>query len=750
VSSSLRRVCWELVDPTEGLEEEKSGVTLMECFQPQLAQFQQHSFQKMIDKLGVTEENPTFWIEEKLDGERMQLHMQEDEKTGEPIFGFWSRKGKDYTYLYGNSFEDDNSSLTRHIKPAFAEGVRNIILDGEMITWDPLADVMVGFGTLKTAAISGQQNPYDTSSNRPLFRVFDCLYLNDQNLTPYMLEDRHKALEKSIKNVHRRIEIHQYQEATHAGEIDAALRKVVAESSEGLVLKNPRSIYRLNSRNDDWMKVKPEYMDEFGESLDCVVIGGYYGSGHRGGDLSSFLCGLRASANQIKMGKANFVRSHRYFNINTGADPMKCWSFFKVGGGFRAPDYALIKQMTKDKWIKWDRNSPPTDLIELGGGREKQYERPDVWIKPCDSIVLEAKAASVGMSDQFAFGYTLRFPRFKKLRDDKKWSDALSIDEFIELKKRVDEECKEKDFKVSEKRKVTKRLKKELVIAGNNSKVKTKYAGPQTAVFEGLDFCVLSEMLQPQKKSKADIEQILKSNGGSIFQSVTVKENIICIGEKKVVKVVSLIKSGHTNIIKPSWLLDALKQAEIDGPGRQRFLLPLEPGHMFHMTNEARDGIEGAVDEYGDSYARDITPNELKRLMDDMVPPKNSTFQTVDFLYELEKRGKGLGETSGSIFRRCVVCFVTQNTSGDEKLHLELQITKSQFVFAGGSIAFSDDDQNITHYVLVDDDEGMAKSLLEKSARQQGRLPKIVSLQWLQESWFEKTLLDEDKYIVAG
>jgi hypothetical protein len=76
VSSSLRRVCWELVDPTEGLEEEKSGVTLMECFQPQLAQFQQHSFQKMIDKLGVTDENPTFWIEEKLDGERMQLHKR--------------------------------------------------------------------------------------------------------------------------------------------------------------------------------------------------------------------------------------------------------------------------------------------------------------------------------------------------------------------------------------------------------------------------------------------------------------------------------------------------------------------------------------------------------------------------------------------------------------------------------------------------------------------------------------------------
>ena len=51
-----------------------------------------------------------------------------------------------------------------------------------------------------------------------------------------------------------------------------ALRKVVEEASEGLVLKNPASVYILNSRNNDWMKVKPEYMSDFGESLDCVIM----------------------------------------------------------------------------------------------------------------------------------------------------------------------------------------------------------------------------------------------------------------------------------------------------------------------------------------------------------------------------------------------------------------------------------------------------------------------------------------------
>jgi DNA ligase-4 len=299
------------------LDGEKTGITLMECFQPQLAQFQMHSFQKMIDKMGCTDEDPDFWIEEKLDGERMQMHMiQNPINEGGPRFSFWSRKGKDYTYLYGNSFEDDHSALTRHIKDAFDPQVKNIILDGEMITWDPEMDVMVGFGTLKTAALSEQRDPFNGTGHRPLFRVFDCLYLNDQSLTQYILKDRRKALERSIKNVHRRIEIHEYQEAQRASQVDAALRRVVAEASEGLVLKNPRSVYRLNSRNDDWMKVKPEYMTEFGESLDCVVIGGYYGSGHRGGRLSSFLCGLRVSQNDIQKGKCFSEYMCAYFNLD--------------------------------------------------------------------------------------------------------------------------------------------------------------------------------------------------------------------------------------------------------------------------------------------------------------------------------------------------------------------------------------------------------------------------------------------------
>lgn len=471
VSSSLRRVCWELFDPRIRLEQEDTGVTLMECFQPQLAQFQMpSSFQKMVDYLRTTEEDPEFWIEEKLDGERMQMHMAEDPSVpGGLRFCFWSRKAKDYTYLYGNGLKDEKGALTRHLADAFSEGVRNVILDGEMITWDPEVDKIMPFGTLKTAALAEQNNPYNNTGPRPLYRIFDILLLNDQPLTQYTLRDRHRALEKAVKGVHRRLEIHEYESATTPEAIEPLLRKVVAEASEGLVLKNPRSMYRLNSRNDDWLKVKPEYMSEFGESLDCVVIGGYYGSGHRGGAISSFLCGLRVSENHIQ----------------AGANPEKCFSFFKVGGGFTAADYAEIRHRTDGKWTTWDPKKPPVEYIELAGG-DRQFEKPDVWIRPSESVVVEAKAASIGNSDQFALGFTLRFPRFRKLRTDKNWDEGLSVQEFLDLRRRVEAEAKEKTMSVeNRKRKSVKRVKREVVIAGTEN-MPAQFQADKSKVFEGL------------------------------------------------------------------------------------------------------------------------------------------------------------------------------------------------------------------------------------------------------------------------
>ncbi|EKD20386.1 uncharacterized protein L3040_004326 [Drepanopeziza brunnea f. sp. 'multigermtubi'] len=734
VSSSLRRVCWELVDPNIDLGTEDKGIQIMSCFQPQLAQFQSHSFPVMLAKMQLEEDaegTNTFWIEEKLDGERMQMHMDTG-PDGKRRFAWYSRKATDYTYLYGSSHDDDNSALARFIDGAFKKKVRNIILDGEMITWNMDADKVVAFGTLKTAAKSERNNPYQADTgNRPLFRVFDCLYLNHKPITMYTLRERYRALESSIQNVNRRLEIHTHATASELGgqeAIEEQLRDVIDKGHEGLVLKNPNSAYSLNERNNMWMKVKPEYMTEFGESLDLIVIGGYYGGGHRGGKLASFLCGLRVNQDQIAR----------------GSNPMKCFSFCKVGGGFRGEDYAKIYHQTDGKWIPWNDMRPPKEYIRLGGG-EKQYEKPDVWIKPCDSIVLEVKAASVGVSDRFGTKYTLRFPRFRRLKDEKSWEQALSMDEFDEVKQNAEEESKTKEIKVENRRK-TKRLKKEYRIAGNDSKIKTPYAGPKTKIFEGLNFCVMNESQQAPKRTKAETEQAIKGNGGNIFQTPGAAPNMICIGDKRVVKVASLIKMGQKNVVKPAWVFDAMQQAEADGLGKGRYLLPFEPAHMFHIAGGFSDEIAGSVDVYGDSYARDTNPEDLKALVDDMIHPKNSSFSVEEFLLQLDEHGKGLQDTPGSMFARCVVRFVSSDMGGAKTMaNIDHLIIQNQFRFAAGRISDNDDDESITHYVLLDQDEDLISSL-RKRVVQLTRRPRIVDINWLKDSWEEKTLLDEERY----
>jgi DNA ligase-4 len=422
---------------------------------------------------------------------------------------------------------------------------------------------------------------------------------------------------------------------------------------------------------------------------------------------------------------------------------MKFYSFFKVGGGFRAEDYANIMHHTDGKWVEFDRNHPPTQYIELGGS-DGLSEKPDVWIKPSNSMVVEVKAASVGPTDQFKTSFTLRFPRFKRLRMDKDWQSALSIYEFLQVKMTAEAESK-KEMKVDNSRKkISKRLKKELVIAGSDSKVKIPYAGPNTAIFEGLNFCVLSEMLHPKKKSKAEIEQIVKNNGGAIFQSPNAKNEMICLGDKRVVRVASLVKSGHTNIVKPAWILDALNQADIDGPGRGRLLVPFEPNHMFHITPETQRNVQGNVDTYGDSYACDATAEQLRKLLDDMIHPKVSSFSANDFMSELEGRGKGLGEMRGSMFRGRVVWY---DSTSEEEEGLDMKIAKIRFEFAGGTVANTADDENVTHIVVTD--ESNIKGLRQAIARVGRRkIPRIVKWTWLKESWEEETLIDEERFTV--
>lgn len=754
ISSSLKRVTWELWDRGVRLKsEENRGVSLGECFQPQLAQFQPKKMNSIVARMQMTEKDPEFWIEEKLDGERMQMHvrtLKDDDGHPYKSFNFWSRKAKDYTYLYGTTCDDENSALTRHLKDVFDEGVESIILDGEMITWDPDTDKMVPFGTLKTAALEHQRNPF-SAGPRPLYRVFDVLYLNGKDLTRYDLRTRRKAvLERVIKPVNRRLEILEYTVGRSWDDIEAALRRVVAEASEGLVVKNPHSQYKLNARNDDWVKVKPEYMEEFGESLDCLVIGGYYGSGKRGGGLSSFLCALRVDDKNRKRGA-----------------PCKFLSFFKVGGGMTANDYANIRHHTEGKWLKWDSQNPPQDY-------KIPSEIPDVWIKPEDSVVIQAKAASVAPSDEFGVNLTLRFPRFQKLRSDKDWETALSLQEFYDLRESAEARREEHKQRAEAKMQAATRKrhqrvdlrKRPLQVAGytqrsiNEARIGSGDLKSSTNVFQGLTFFVLTDSDVPVKKTKLQLEEIIKDNGGRIVQTDAqhqggdggVVSELICIGSRRNVKVAGIMKAARLPILKPIWVFDCIAQAQKDLEAGI-IALPLRPEserHVFFAPEGRAKMYQMETDQYGDSYARDITIEELRACLNQMQHIEKEKCEPDGRILNL------MSESLGWLFKNTTIYFVEPDDPGRDQPGEAGIVRESQpfyhakniAMFAGAKIAYRLDDPTVTHVVVgpfVTNDQQRMKDLRSKIAEKR-RLPRVVTTEWIQESWEEATRLDEERY----
>ena len=75
-----------------------------------------------------------------------------------------------------------------------------------------------------------------------------------------------------------------------------------------------------------------------------------------------------------------------------------------------------------------------------------------------------------------------------------------------------------------------------------------------------------------------------------------------------------------------------------------QFLLPFEESHLFHATEAMKRAAEQNTDQFGDSYARDVSIDELKDLMDCMPKIEDGEpFDKNEFLQQLEEHGKDLG-----------------------------------------------------------------------------------------------------------
>jgi len=84
-------------------------------------------------------------------------------------------------------------------------------------------------------------------------------------------------LERTIQNVHRRLEISEAKRVLGTKAVIEEFNQCIINNDEGLLVKQHDSVYIPEDRSTRWLKLKADYFEGLGDSLDVLIVGGYYG-----------------------------------------------------------------------------------------------------------------------------------------------------------------------------------------------------------------------------------------------------------------------------------------------------------------------------------------------------------------------------------------------------------------------------------------------------------------------------------------
>lgn len=184
-----------------------------------------------------------FYIETKFDGERFQLH-----KKGSKYM-YFSRNSHDYTEMFGDDIH--SGTLTPFIHSLFKANVTSLILDGEMCTYSATDRMILSLPEEHTVRSKSRMTDIQTC-----FCVFDILMLNDEVLTNKPLKQRCEFMKKTFDEQEGRLMMSQRELAANNQAVVEALNKAIDSRLEGIVVKDPESVYKPSVRSGSgWYKV---------------------------------------------------------------------------------------------------------------------------------------------------------------------------------------------------------------------------------------------------------------------------------------------------------------------------------------------------------------------------------------------------------------------------------------------------------------------------------------------------------------
>ncbi|KAG1700928.1 DNA ligase 4 [Nymphon striatum] len=515
VSNSLSKVCLTLKDPKVRLHEIE--ISIFNPFRPMLGE------RAVPEKVMKLMNDEPFYIETKFDGERVQIHKQKNE------YKFFSRNGNDYSHVFGSS--SSRGTLAQYIHPQFEKEVTSFIIDGEMMGYNKDS---------KTIGSKGQNFDVkclkDGDDYQPMFVAFDILLYNSKVLSNLSLRERSTYLKKLFKTLEGRLQLSEQTIGNSRKDVISALNSAIDNREEGIVVKNPLSLYKPNTRKGGWLKIKPEYVDSIIDQLDLIIVGGYFGEGRRSGMISHFLLAVA-------------VPNH---------------GVCKVGTGYSFQELHDLCSKLNDHWKVYDKKSPPSNILLQSGHKEK----PDLYIEPSKSFIVQVKAAEIIKSDRFMTGCTLRFPRVEIVRYDKPWYDCMTLTELMDLyqqasgklaTRHMTNEAGSEDELSPKKKRLKVQVQQPISIAPHFRAADLSSVKQETKLFAAWEFCVINDS---KSNTKQQLEKMIAVNGGKIVQNPGSTTSMV-ISSKFDLRTRNLIKCEMYDIVKSDWLQKCLTEFEL-------------------------------------------------------------------------------------------------------------------------------------------------------------------------------------------
>jgi len=383
VSSDLGKV--SLIVATDGIDEiKKFKISLFSPIRPMLAdrvQSEKDVIRKMPEQ---------FVAEYKLDGERVQIHKQSDKIV------LFSRRLENITQYYPDIVERIGKTLN----------VNEGVFEAEIV---PINENTGEFLPFQELMHRRRKHKLDKAVLQYPITVnfFDVLYYDKKDCLNLEYSERRKILEQIVHedNFSKLVPM---LFVKNENEVEDFLENSINAGCEGLMLKDPSAPYRAGMRGSNWLKLKREYRNELGDSLDLVVIGAYFGRGRRTGLYGTLLLAT--------------------YNPENDNLPSIC----KVGTGFTDESLDQLYQILSNK-VTLKKN--PRIVSEM---------EADIWFEP--ELVLEIVASEITLSPihrtgldliRKSSGFALRFPKFTgKIRYEKAAEDASTGEEVFALYKR--------------------------------------------------------------------------------------------------------------------------------------------------------------------------------------------------------------------------------------------------------------------------------------------------------------------------